>query len=250
MEIMGNGSKSPIFTTTEWSVVLSAGDDRSPGAAAALGRLCEVYRYPIYAFACRSGYSHENAEDLTQGFFAQMIEKRGFRGLDAKKGKFRSFLLKTFKNFSANERRYARAQKRGGGQTPVSLDDESSKAEYQNCCSKEISAEKLYEREWANILLTRSLERLRIEYSRKGPVKRSRQKFYNACKGLLTGEKPAKRYAALAKRLRTTAPALKMKVKRMRERFNEFLRAEIAHTVSSPEQIDSELKAFRAALSS
>jgi RNA polymerase sigma factor (sigma-70 family) len=239
----GDLMNSPVFRTTQWNIVLAAGDQSCAASDEALEKLCQAYRYPIYAFARRSGSSHEDAEDLTQSFFAILTGKRDFSGVDRKKGKFRTYLLVRFKNFCANERRFARAEKRGGGQPLVSLNDESAKAVYENCCSNEISADKLFDREWAITLLERVTSRLRDQYK-----KERKQKFFKACSGFLTSDKPDKTYAALAEKLGVKEGALKMAVVRMKERFEKRLRAEIAMTVASAQDIDDEIRELRAAL--
>ena len=235
---------SPVFVTTQWTIVLSAGNGASPAADQALERLCRTYWYPLYVFIRRSGASQHDAEDLTQAFFARLLEKGYLSGLDRKKGKFRSFLLTAFQHFAANQRRDAHAQKRGGGCTFISLNEENAEQEYLRSAPTETSAEKLFERQWAETLLRLVIARLREEFVANG-----KSALFEELKVFLTGDKHAASYAAIASRLGTTEAALKMSVSRMRQRYGELLRAEIANTVSSPEEVDDELRALFAALS-
>jgi RNA polymerase sigma-70 factor (ECF subfamily) len=235
---------SPVFATTHWSVVLTARDEPSQVADAALEKLCRTYWYPLYAFVRRSGFAQHDAEDLTQGFFARLLEKRYLSAVDRNKGRFRSFLLAAFQHFASNQRRDAQAQKRGGHCAFISLNDESAEQEYLRSAPADVSAEKLFARQWATTLLDQVVARLREEFIADGKAA-----SFEQLKIFLTGDKQAGGYAELAARLNTTEAALKMAVRRMRQRYGELLRAEIANTVSNPAEIEDELQALFAALS-
>lgn len=236
---------SPAFVTTHWSVVLSAKQEESATADAALERLCRNYWWPLYAFVRRRGYEAHDAQDLTQEFFARLLAKDFLRAVDRSKGKFRSFLLAAMENFLAKEWRRANAQKRGGQFTFVSTDAESAEQQYLQVPAANLSPEQLYEQQWATTLLNQTLTRLREEFVAAG-----KQAQFDAIKVFLTGEKHAASYAELAARLRTTEAALKMAVSRMKERYGELLKAEIANTVGDPKVVDEELRALFGALSS
>ena len=239
--LVGN---SPAFVTTQWTVVLRAGGEHSPAADEALEKLCRTYWYPLYVFIRRSGSTQHDAEDLTQAFFARLLEKGYLAGLDRTKGKFRSFLLAAFKHFTANQRRDARAQKRGGGCTFISLDDHTVEQQYLRSAFADTTAERSFERQWATTLLEQVVTRLQAEF-----VAADKAALFAKLKIFLTGDKHACGYADLAVKLGTTEAALKMAVSRMRQRYGELLRAEIANTVSSAEEVDEELRSLFAALS-
>jgi RNA polymerase sigma-70 factor (ECF subfamily) len=232
------------FNTTHWSVVVNAAEDSSPNGQAALETLCRTYWYPLYAFIRRRGCQPAEAQDLTQAFFARLLEKGYLRGVDRRKGKFRSFLLAALEHFLANEWRNARAQKRGGGVVVISLDDTSAEQQYERLPASDLSPEKLFEQQWATTLLDQAIVKLRDEFRAEGKAV-----LFDRLKIFLTGEKRSTSYASLATELATTEAALKMAVSRMRQRYGELLRAEIAHTVSTPEEVEEELKALFAALS-
>jgi RNA polymerase sigma-70 factor (ECF subfamily) len=225
--------------------VLAAGQGATEAADAALERLCRAYWWPLYAFVRRRGYEPHDAQDLTQEFFARLLAKDFLRAVDRSKGKFRSFLLAALEHFLAKEWRRAHAQKRGGKFTFVSIDDDSAERPYLQVPASRLSPEQVFEQQWATTLLDQTLARLREECVAAG-----KETQFETIKIFLTGEKRATSYAELAVKLETTEAALKMAVSRMRQRYGELLRAEIANTVSSPEEIDEELRALFAALSS
>jgi DNA-directed RNA polymerase specialized sigma24 family protein len=237
-------NNSPVFATTQWTMVLRAGDDNAQRAHEALENLCRIYWYPLYAFVRRSGYSHHDSEDLTQEFFTRLLSKRALNAVDRTKGKFRSFLLAAFQNFALNYRRDACAQKRGGGCSFISLNDESAQQHYAACADADLPAEKIFEQQWAMTLLEQVVTRLREEFIGAG-----KEALFAEIKIFLTGEKRSASYVDLAASLNTTEAALKMAVSRMRHRYGELLRAEIANTVSTPDEIEEELRALFAALS-
>jgi len=239
----GNDPSPRSFVTTHWSVVLTAGWGASGEADAALERLCRTYWWPLYAFIRRRGHEPHDAQDLTQEFFARLLARDFLRAVDRSKGKFRSFLLAALEHFLANDWRRVNAQKRGGGLTFISLDDTSTENRYQQLASPALSPERVFEQQWAITLLDQTISRLREEF-----VSAGKEALFAELKIFLTGEKRAGGYAELAMKLQTTEAALKMSVSRMRQRYGELLRAEIASTVSSPEEVEEELRALFAAL--
>jgi len=231
------------FATTHWSVVLSAGRDSSAHSSDALAKLCRTYWWPLSAFVRRQGHSPHDAQDLTQAFFARLFEKNYLRAVDPRKGKFRSFLLAALEHFLANEWRNAHAQKRGGEFTFVSTDAEAAEQQYLQVPASNLSPQQLFEQQWAMTLLDQTLTRLQEEFVAAG-----KGVLFGDLKIFLTGEKRAASYAELSAKLGMTEAALKMTVSRMRHRYGELLRTEIANTVASPGEIDEELRSLFAAL--
>ncbi len=232
------------FAETHWTVVLRAGGDDTR-AHEALTRLCQTYWYPLYAFVRRHGHGPEDAQDLTQGFFACLLENHALATVDRSKGTFRSFLLASLRNFLANERDRARAQKRGGGKAHVPLDAASAETRYVRESADHASPDKVFERNWALTLLEQVLERLRAEQTAAGKGAQFEQ-----LQDCLMGSPDAPRYAAAAGRIGLNEEALRMAVSRLRRRCRELLRAEIAQTVSSPAEIEEELRHLFVALGS
>jgi DNA-directed RNA polymerase specialized sigma24 family protein len=233
------------FTTTQWTVVLQAVDSGSPEAARALAELCGAYWYPIYAFVRRKGHAPHDAQDLTQEFFARLIEKNSVGSADRSKGRFRSFLLGALEHFLAKEWRDARRLKRGGGRALLSLDEESAEARYRLEPADPATPERLFERRWALTLLEHSLERLGHECAAEG-----KGRLFEAVKGLLAGERTPGGYPVLARELGMSEGALMTAVHRLRKRYGNLLRDEIARTVSGPDEIEAELRQLFAALAS
>jgi RNA polymerase sigma-70 factor (ECF subfamily) len=194
-------------------------------------------------FVRRRGHDAHEAEDLTQEFFARLLERKFLRSVDPAKGKFRSFLLASLEHFLANEWRRSQAQKRGGGAAHFSLDDTAAEQRYQQVAHANALPGALFDRQWAMALLERTVSNLRDEFRAAG-----KGDLFNQIKTFLTGNKPASSYDTLAGTLHTTEAALKMAVSRMRRRYGELLRAEIGRTVASPDDIDEELRALFAAL--
>lgn len=226
------------FTTTHWSVVLTASDGTSPEAAGALETLCHSYWYPLYTFVRRRGYSPADAEDLLQGFYARFLEKQYLGGVDQAKGQFRSFLLAALKHYLANEWDKARAIKRGGRVEFLSLEEGvSAECRYFEEPASSLTPEKLYEQRWAYVLLERVMERLQHEFevSEEGAL-------FEDLKGCLLGEGRSVSYAELATRHGLSEGAVKMRVQRLRQRYQRLLRQEIAHTVARPEEIEEEIR--------
>jgi DNA-directed RNA polymerase specialized sigma24 family protein len=231
------------FATTRWTAVLTAGQAASPRADEALAFLCRTYWYPLYAFVRRQGYETHDAQDLTQEFFARLLAKHYLEKADRRRGKFRSFLLAALKHFLANEWDRVRAAKRGGGQTHISLDDPHAEERYRLEAANSLTADKLYERRWALALLERALTRLRQDFSAAGKAK-----LFDHLKVFLTAESAPVSHAEMASALGQTEGAIKVTVHRMRQRYRELVREEIAHTVASPSEIDEELNDLLAAL--
>ncbi len=245
LEIDLNPAETPAaaFTTTHWSVVLAAADTALPDSKAALERLCRTYWYPLYAYVRRQGNGPEDAQDLTQSFFARLLEKKYLRLADRERGKFRSFLLTSLKRFLVNEWEKRCAEKRASQQNAFSLDAEESEGRYQSEPQEEATPETLFDRRWATALLDQVLGRLREEFSTAGNGEQFEQ-----LKGLLWGEK-AVSYAEQAATMGMTEGALKVAVHRLRRRYRELLRAEIGHTVATPGEVDEELRHLIAVIS-
>jgi RNA polymerase sigma-70 factor (ECF subfamily) len=231
------------FVTTRWTVVLAAGRGGTQESQEALASLCGAYWYPLYAFVRRLGRRPEEAQDLTQAFFARLLEKNYLRAADPGRGRFRSFLLAAFKHFLSKERERTRAQKRGGGRKHLPLDFEAGERRYSLEPAHELTAERLYEQRWALTVLDQVLARLRGEFSHGGKAD-----LFERLKGYLTGEGAVRPYREAAAELGTTEAAFKMAVHRLRQRFREALLAEIAQTVAGPEEVDEELRHLFAAV--
>jgi RNA polymerase sigma-70 factor (ECF subfamily) len=235
---------SPVFATTHWSVVLNAGRLDSPHAAEALAQLCRAYWHPLYAYARRHGHDVEAARDLTQEFFARLLEKNYVGAADKNRGRFRTFLLSAFEHFLAKEWRDARRQKRGGGQSMLSLHQESAEQAYQVEPMDELTPEKIFDRRWALRTIELALERLCGEYTASG-----RGELFEALKPLLTCEETGEKQAQLAERLGLSEGALRVAIHRLRQRYGESLREEIAQTVGCQEDVDEELRHLLEAVS-
>jgi RNA polymerase sigma-70 factor (ECF subfamily) len=225
------------FATTHWSVVLSAVDRASPDSEAALARLCQSYWYPLYAYVRRRGNSSEDAQDLTQSFFASLLEKKYLDRADRERGRFRTFLLRSLENFLHNEWDRAAAQKRGGGHTLVSWDERDAEGRYVNEPVDDSTPEKIFEKRWAATLLELVLKKMREEFIVSGKAE-----LLEAIKPHLWSEGPATSYSQLAVHLNMTVVAVKVTVHRLRHRYRDLLRAEIAHTVATPGEVDDEIR--------
>jgi len=231
------------FEATHWSLVLVAGQNDSSKAQEALASLCKAYWYPLYVFARRQGQGPEDAQDLVQGFFAKVIEKNYLAAAEREKGRFRSFLLVALKRYMANEWDRAGRVKRGGGRELLSLDEQNTEMRYRAEPVDSMSPEKAFERQWALTLLQQVLDRLASEYS--APAKAP---LFEGLKIFLSGEKGAS-YTEVGLKLGMTEGAVKVAVHRLRLRYRELLRLEIANTVSSPDAIEDEIRNLFAALS-
>jgi RNA polymerase sigma factor (sigma-70 family) len=226
-----------VFATTHWSVVLQAGSGDSPQAAEALERLCRTYWYPIYAFVRRQGRSPEDAQDLTQDFFAHLLAKDFPCGATPQRGRFRSFLLAALRHFLVDQNRHARAAKRGGGQRLISLDEGNAEARFQGEPHDDGTPEKLYERGWAQTLLDRAEARLRGEYSAVG-----KGELYERLKSFPLAEKAEGSFSQAAAQLGVSESALKSAVHRLRARYRELVREEVAQTVADPAELEQEAR--------
>jgi DNA-directed RNA polymerase specialized sigma24 family protein len=224
------------FPVTQWTVVLAAGATPSPESAAALERLCQGYWYPLYAFVRRSGYSPADAEDLAQEFFARLLEHNWIAHADRHKGRFRSFLLMAMKRFLAKEWDKLKTLKRGGQVRLVPLQLDTAETRYTREPADTRTPEQVFEKQWALTLLESVLNLLREDYGRDG-----KGALFHALEPCLIGGRDTQPYAALGAELGMTEGAARVAVCRLRERYRECLKAEIAHTVASPAEVDEEL---------
>ena len=238
-------NRSPVFATTRWTLVLAAGDDASAPGREALDELCRAYWFPLYAYIRRRGHDAHAAEDLTQGFFARLLERNDLARLTREGGKFRSFLLTALNHFLANEYERNQALKRGGGQIPLSLDDDDAEARYLREPVHAESPDRLYERQWAVALMENALDRLAEEQAAAG-----RTEAFAALRSFLSREPEPGEYAALATRLGLAPGTLAVQVHRLRERYRQLVRAAVADTVDSPFEVEAEMRHLLAALSS
>jgi RNA polymerase sigma-70 factor (ECF subfamily) len=226
------------FGETHWSVICSAMDKQRPDMAAdALEKLCRVYWPPLYAYVRRLGESPHDAQDLTQAFFARFLDKDYLAAVDQAKGRFRSFMLAAFKHFLANERDKQRAQKRGGDCSFVPIDFHNAESHCGFEPSHGLTPEVIFQRRWASAVLEQALARLRCEYAAAG-----KEAWFEQLKQTLTEGRGAIAYTALAAKLETSEAAVKMAVHRLRQRYREAIRCEIAATVADPSQIEDELR--------
>jgi len=231
--------------TTRWSVVLSCtdSDGDEEKAHAALAELCKIYWRPVFAFICRQGHSVPDAQDLTQDFFARLLARNDFAAADRTKGRFRSYLAGALKHFLANARDQARARKRGGGRAPLPLDFATAESRYNREPAHTFTAEKAFARRWALTLLEQVLMQLRDEFATAGKMD-----VFERLKIVLSGPRGSTSYAGLAADLEMTEGAVKVAVHRVRRRYRELLRDQIARTVAEPELIDDEIRDLFAAL--
>ncbi|MEI7935098.1 MAG: sigma-70 family RNA polymerase sigma factor [Verrucomicrobiota bacterium] len=227
----------PLFVTTHWSVVLAAGHGDTTSADDALAHLCQTYWYPLYAYARRRGCSPPDAQDLTQEFFARLLKGNWLAEADRQRGRFRSFLLSAMKHFMANEWNKAQAQKRGGGQPILSLNDDSAEYRYRLEPAEKATPESLFERGWALTLLEGVLARLEEEYRQEG-----KHTWMEAMRPALTTDRGAIDYAQMAHKLGVTETAARVAVHRLRQRYRQLIRSEVASTVASPEEVEAEMR--------
>lgn len=223
-------------------MVLEAADSESSGVGDALSELCQSYWYPLYAFVRRRGFNRAQAEDLTQSFFADLLEKNRLQHADSARGSFRSFLLTSLSNFIANQWRAESAQKRGGGQVILSIDYERADDRYSEQPADDLTAEKIFERNWALSILEQTLAAVGAQYEQSGKAS-----LFESLKGYLTGEENAS-YAELSKATGMREGALKVAVYRLRQRYGQQLRLQITKTVQGPSDVDQELKSLFQAL--
>ena len=225
------------FADTHWSVVLAAREEGSSRAADAMEKLCRTYWRPLYAYVRRQGHNPEEAEDLTQEFFAKLLAKDYLQHLQHREGKFRSFLLTFVKRFLSDERDKAGAQKRGGGKSLISLDETSAEETYLNEPRNDLSPDQIFDRRWAQSVMARALSRLRQEYVAGG-----KGELFDQLKDIQPGEHGESSYAEIGARLGLAVGTVKSAVHRLRRRHREILREEIAQTVARPEEIDEEIR--------
>ena len=233
-----------VFATTHWSVVVAAGEGGSEPAQRALETLCRAYWFPIYVYVRRKGHGPDEAQDLTQEFFAQLIAKEHLRLADREKGRFRTFLLATLDYFLAREWSRAHRQKRGGQFTFISLDQQAPEERYRLEPADNETPEKKFLRNWALAVLKQAMTALQNECEASG-----KGDLFREVKGLLTGEGNVAAYAEMGRRLVMTEGAMYVAVHRLRQRYGELLRHEIAQTVGKPEEIDEEMRYLLSALS-
>ena len=232
-------ARADVFATTHWTAVVAAGGRGTPEAGVALEELCRTYWYPLYAYVRRRGHGREDAEDLTQAFFARFLEKNYLEGLNGERGKFRAFLLASLNHFLANEWDRARRQKRGGGAATLSLDWQGADTRYQVDPADHLSPDKVYDRVWAVTLLERVLVRLRAE-----SVSDGKAEAFETLKPFLTAGSGAVPYAEAAAALKMPEAAVRVAVHRLRRRYRELLREEIRQTLSDPAQVDEEVRSL------
>ena len=232
-----------MFATTHWSVVLKAARNDTTRAHDALARLCQTYWYPLYAYARRRGYSPEDAQDLTQEFFAQLLERQSLERANPNLGRFRSFILTAMKNFLTDEWKKTRAEKRGGGRALLSLDLAAAESRLDVEPADNSAPDKLFEKRWALTLLDEVLNRLEREYQDEGKIE-----LFTALKQTLMGSRESQPYRELATALSMNEGAVKVAAHRLRKRYRELIRAEIANTLDETQDVDEEMKHLFAAL--
>jgi len=229
-------SGATFFDTTHWSVVSAAADSVSPDAAGALETLCRTYWYPLYAYIRRKGYSAADAQDMTQEFFCRLIGKHYLRSVDRSAGSFRSFLLACVNHLLANEWDKAQTLKRGGGRQLISLNSEEAESRFAQEGSVSDTPERAFDRRWALTLLDQALVRLRVEFTNAGKLQQ-----FDLLKGFLSDLAGEGDYAAIAETLGLDANGVAVAVHRLRRRYREIVRAEIAQTVTTDAELDAEM---------
>ena len=227
----------PVFATTRWSVVLAAGRSDTTRARAALEKLCQTYWFPLYAYVRRRGHSPEDAQDLTQEFFARLLERGSLAKADSSLGRFRSFILTAMNHFLTDEWKKARAEKRGGGRGTVSLDLAAAEKRFDLEPADHSTPERIFEKQWALTLLAEVLNRLEGEYESEGKTD-----LFAALKQTLMGKRESQPYAELATRLDMNENAVKVAVHRLRKRYRALVRDEIAETLGLQEDVEEEMR--------
>jgi RNA polymerase sigma-70 factor (ECF subfamily) len=232
-----------VFATTRWSMVVSAGHPSSPDSRRALESLCEVYWYPLYAYVRRRVPNVDEAQDLTQAFFAELLEKNYVGSATPERGRFRAFLLTAFKHFLSKQWEKAKARKRGGGRAPISLDFATADSSLRIDPAVGLTAEQFYEQQWAIALLGQIMQRLQAEFAAGG-----KERLFAELKGFIIGDHAGTTYARAAASLNMTEAAVKKSASRMRRRYRELLRDEIAQTVAGPDEVEDEIRSLFATL--
>ena len=223
------------FPSTHWNVILRAGDDATPANGQALEELCRAYWSPLYAYLRRNGHSPHDAQDLTQGFLARVIAREDIGNVGPEKGRFRTFLLTGLRNFTIKQALHDKAQKRGGGQLPLSINTE----EAERLCGPDFAAENpelAFDRRWCRTTLALAIQRLREEH-----VARGKQALFETLAPFLDGANPGE-YETVARQLGMAPGTVAVTIHRLRSRLQEFVRAEVAQTVASPDQVEEEVK--------
>ena len=240
-----SGVDAGRFRTTRWSAVLLSAQSQAPGSRAALADLCKLYWYPLYAFVRRRGYSAEDAQDLTQGFFLSLLDRKALRQVTPLKGKFRSFLLASLRNYLSGEFDRRHSLKRGGNIKFVSWDFEACENRYQSEPHKALTAEKIFDARWALTLLHEALRLLREEYvvQGKSAMEETLEPFLDPA-----SSRKLPSYEEIAEKLHVNLGGVKTLIHRLRKRYSELLRAEVARTVTNPEAVDEEIHALCEAL--
>ncbi len=231
------------FATTRWSLILAARGNQTPESAAALATLCESYWYPLYVFLRRRGYPAADAQDLTQEYFANLLENHSLDGADRERGRFRTYLLMMLKRFLSKQRERNQAQKRGGGTPMLSLEFPSAEERFRLEPADDWTPEKAYHRRWVLTILDRVLTQLNVEYTEKG-----KGELFERCRPFLTGQSEETSHAEVARELGMTSGAVKVSIHRMRQRYRQRLHDEIAETVASLDDVRSEMQLLLAAL--
>lgn len=231
-----SSSRKP-FATTRWSLIVAAGQENPEAARQALEQLCESYWYPLYALLRRKGYEANEAQDLTQEFFAFVLENETFRKADQKRGRFRSFLLTSMQNFVSNQHRAKNAQKRGGGRLMLSIDFTDGEQKYRQEPTDAMTAESVFERRWAMTLLGRAVDRLASEQAEAGKGEQ-----FEVLKNYLGGGEPGRPYREIAEQLGIAEGTVKVSVFRLRQRCRELVREEIENTIGESDSVDEELR--------
>lgn len=239
------GPSARGFPTTRWSQVIAAGDPDAPSARQSLDELCNAYWYPLYAYIRRRGYDPDRARDLTQDFFARALEKGLLAEADPARGRFRSFLRAVCAHYLANRRDRENARKRGGGRAALSIDGAEAEGRYALELADELTPERIFDKSWALTLLGRVLDELGREYHEAG-----KGATFAALRGALAGGADPASHAAVAARLGTTEGAARVAAHRLRRRYGELLRREIASTLDDPAEVDDEIRDLFAALES
>jgi RNA polymerase sigma-70 factor (ECF subfamily) len=237
MNDANDDDKSKRFTTTEWSLVLAAGATDSAASREALESLCGRYWYPVYAEVRFAGHDSESARDLTQGFFAQLLERKAFAVANPERGKFRNFLKTSLKNYLAHQAERDRARKRGGGIPTISLDFDHAEKRYAQEASHTRTPEAVFDRRWAHAMLQQVLDKLRAEMDQAGSLER-----FERLAPFLMGRGETTSYRNLAIKWDTSEAAIKMAVLRLRRKFGKLLRAEVARTVGDRRDVSAEIR--------
>jgi RNA polymerase sigma-70 factor (ECF subfamily) len=242
VSVVGEGQAA--FNTTSWSMVVLAGSGDSDAAHTALARLCRIYWYPLYAYVRRKGHGEADAQDLVQGFFAQLLERGSFARVARDRGRFRSFLLGALNYYLADQRDFARAQKRGGQCQIISIDAGTAEERYNLEPSDNRTPEQLFDRRWAMTVLETALARLKEEYTATG-----KDALFDQLHACLLGDKRGRSYSEAGGQLGMSESAVKMAAMRLRRRYQEILRERIQDTVCDPADVDQELRDLMAVVS-